>query len=82
MFDSPDKLSSTIVNALKNEFGKERFIKLTIKNYGTYAATSDAEFFAEAFTNMKLLDDKNKTDFMKSFEKKFIEKMKEGKVKK
>ena len=40
-------------------------------NYGTYAASNTEEFLAEAFTNMLNIDNKEKTDFMKLFEKIF-----------
>ena len=42
--------------------------ELVEKNYGSYASTNYAEFFAEAFANMRHLREDQKTDFMKTFE--------------
>lgn len=42
--------------------------ELVKKNYGSYASKSYAEFFAEAFANMRHLREDQKTDFMKTVE--------------
>lgn len=42
--------------------------ELVEKNYGSYASTNYAEFFAEAFANMRHLREDQKTDFMKTVE--------------
>ena len=46
---------------------------MIMDNYGHYAASSASEFLAEAFTNMLNIATKEKTHFMKVFEKVFNE---------
>lgn len=43
-------------------------------SYGKYATTNSAEFIAEAFSNMMLLKEEDKTPMMKIFEEVFTEK--------
>jgi hypothetical protein len=64
---------------LQKEYGLSYFetIDRIDKEYGHYASSSISEFLAEAFANMRMLDDKDKTDFMKSFEKIFNRKYEE-----
>ena len=68
-----DNLSRVITKRMQEELdikSGELYMQI-YDNYGDYAAGSASEFLAEAFTNMINLDDKDKTDFMKLFEKIF-----------
>lgn len=70
-----DNLSRVITKRMQEELdikSGELYMQI-YDNYGDYAAGSASEFLAEAFTNMLNLDNKDKTDFMKLFEKIFNE---------
>lgn len=72
---SKDKLSKVIFNrmATKLNLNDVQMFKEIRANYGTYAGTNAGEFLAEGFSNMLIVDDKEKTDFMRLFEKIFNE---------
>lgn len=73
------RLSKEIFDELRNEYGLD-YIETIMRidqDYGSYASSNIAEFLAEGFANMRILDDKDKTDFMKSFEKIFNRKFNE-----
>lgn len=72
-------LSKEIFDELAKEYGLSNadMTKRILDEYGSYAASSKSEFLAEAFANMRVLDDSQKTDFMKSFEAIFNRKFKE-----
>ena len=76
---SDKRLSKEIFDELQKEYGLDYMgtIMRIDKEYGSYASSSVSEFFAEAFANMRLLDDKDKTDFMRSFERIFNRKFNE-----
>lgn len=72
---SSKKLSSVIFNRMAKELSIDnvKMFKEIRANYGTYAGTNAGEFLAEGFANMLNIDDKDKTDFMRLFEKIFNE---------
>lgn len=72
---SNEKLSSVIFNRMASELGLNSvdMYREIRANYGTYAGTNEGEFLAEGFANMLNVDDKDKTDFMRLFEKTFNE---------
>ena len=72
---SNDKLSKVIFRrmAAKLNLNDVQMFKEIRANYGTYAGTNAGEFLAEGFSNMLNIDDKEKTDFMRLFEKTFNE---------
>lgn len=69
------KLSSVIFERMESELNisNTEMYEQIKENYGTYAATCAGEFLAEAFTNMLNVDSKDKTNFMRLFEKLFNE---------
>lgn len=73
------RLSKEIFDELQKEYGLSYFetIDRIDKEYGSYASSSISEFLAEGFANMRILDDKDKTDFMRSFETIFNRKFNE-----
>lgn len=76
---SNSRLSKEIFDELQKEYGLDYMgtIMRIDAEYGHYASSSISEFLAEAFANMQMLEDANKTDFMKSFERIFKRKFKE-----
>lgn len=72
---SSEKLSSVIFQRMATKLGlnEMQMFKEIRANYGTYAGTNRGEFLAEGFANMLNVDDKDKTDFMRLFEKIFNE---------
>ena len=72
---SSEKLCSVIFNRMAKELNlnEVQMFKEIRANYGTYAGTNRGEFLAEGFANMLNIDDKDKTDFMRLFEKTFNE---------
>lgn len=76
---SNSRLSKEIFDELQEEYGLTYggTIMRIAGEYGTYASSSISEFLAEGFANMRMLDDKDKTDFMKSFERIFNRKFDE-----
>ncbi len=72
---SSEKLSSVIFKRMAKELNLDsvKMYKEIRANYGTYAGTNAGEFLAEGFANMLNIDDKDKTDFMRLFEKIFNE---------
>lgn len=70
-----DEIVSEMANELK--IGMDKFWDVVAKEYGRYARHSYLEFFAEAFMCMRHLQDNEKTDFMRSFERIFNRKYKE-----
>ena len=76
---SNSRLSKEIFDELQKEYGLDYMgtVRRIDAEYGHYASSSVSEFLAEAFANMRILDDKDKTDFMKSFEKIFNRKFNE-----
>ena len=76
---SDSRLSKEIFDELQSEYGLTYggTIMKIAEEYGTYASSSISEFLAEGFANMRMLDDSEKTDFKKSFEKVFNRKYKE-----
>lgn len=72
---SSSKLSNVIFNRMAKELNLNsvQMFKEIRTNYGTYAGTNAGEFLAEGFANMLNIDDKDKTDFMRLFEKTFNE---------
>lgn len=76
---SDSRLSKEIFDELQEEYGLTYggTIMKIAEEYGTYASSSISEFLAEGFANMRMLDDTQKTDFMKSFEKIFNRKFNE-----
>ena len=73
------RLSKEIFDELQEEYGLTYggTIMRIADEYGMYASSSISEFLAEGFANMRVLDDKDKTEFMLSFEKIFNRKYKE-----
>ena len=73
--NSSEKLCSVIFNRIAKELSlnEVQMFKEIRANYGTYAGTNRGEFLAEGFSNMLNIDDKDKTDFMRLFEKIFNE---------
>lgn len=69
------KLSSVIYERMAKELNLDepKMYTQIRANYGDYAATSAGEFLAEAFANMLYLEEKDKTDFIRLFEKIFNE---------
>ena len=69
------KMSRVIFNRMANELNLNnvQMYKEVRTHYGTYAGTNEGEFLAEAFSNMFNVATKDKTDFMKLFEKIFNE---------
>lgn len=76
---SDHRLSKEIFDELQTEYGLDYggTIMRIADEYGTYAASSIAEFLAEATANMRVLPDADKTDFMRSFERVFNRKFNE-----
>lgn len=76
---SDSRLSKEIFDELQAEYGLSYggTIMRIADEYGMYASSSISEFLAEGFANMRMLDDSQKTDFMKSFERIFNRKYKE-----
>lgn len=76
---SDSRLSKEIFDELQAEYGLSYggTIMRIADEYGTYASSSISEFLAEGFANMRMLDDADKTDFMRSFEKIFNRKFDE-----
>lgn len=68
-----EKMSNVIFNRMAKELSLNnvQMFKEIRSNYGTYAGTNAGEFLAEAFSNMLNVDDKEKTEFMRLFEKTF-----------
>lgn len=79
LWKSDSRLSKEIFDELQAEYGLTYTgtIQRIGAEYGTYAASSIAEFLAEGFANMRVLDDADKTDFMRSFERIFNRKFNE-----
>ena len=79
LWKSDSRLSKEIFDELQAEYGLSYSgtIQRIGAEYGTYAASSIAEFLAEGFANMRVLNDADKTDFMRSFERIFDRKFKE-----
>lgn len=75
IYSSKSKLSYVIFDRMAKELNLKEFdmFKEIRANYGTYAGTNRGEFLAEGFANMLCVDDKDKTDFMRLFEKIFNE---------
>ena len=76
---SDKRLSKEIYTELQKEYGltdAETMMRIGYE-YGSYAGGSVSEFLAEAVANMRILDEKEKTAFMKSFEKIFNRKFAE-----
>lgn len=71
--NSKEKMSRVIFNRMAKELNlnEVKMYKEIRANYGTYAGINPSEFLAEAFSNMLNIDDKDKTDFMRLFEKVF-----------
>lgn len=76
---SNSRLSKEIFDELQKEYNLDYMgtIMRIDKEYGSYASSSISEFLAEAFANMRILPDSDKTEFMKSFEKIFNRKFNE-----
>ena len=72
-------LEKEIVSELSQEYNipTDMFWQQVRQEYGKYAATSYLEFFAEAFMCMNHLQNNEKTDFMRSFERIFSKKYKD-----
>lgn len=70
---SKEKMSRVIFNRMAKELNlnEVKMYKEIRANYGTYAGINPSEFLAEAFSNMLNVEDKDKTDFMRLFEKVF-----------
>lgn len=76
---SNSRLSKEIFDELQEEYGLDYMgtVMRIDQEYGSYASSSVSEFLAEAFANMRMLPDDQKTDFMRSFEKIFNRKFNE-----
>lgn len=76
---SDKRLSKEIFDELQKEYELDYMgtVMRINQEYGSYASSSVSEFLAEGFSNMRTLDEADKTDFMKSFEKIFNRKYKE-----
>ena len=76
---SDKRLSKEIFDELQQEYGLNYMgtVMKVSQEYGVYAGSSISEFLAEGVSNMYTLDEADKTDFMKSFEKIFDRKYKE-----
>ena len=76
---SDKRLSREIFNELQAEYGLDYMgtIMRIDQEYGSYASSSISEFLAEGFSNMRVLPEESKSDFMKSFERIFNRKFKE-----
>lgn len=76
---SNSRLSKEIFDELQKEYNLDYMgtVMRIDAEYGHYASSSISEFLAEAFANMRMLPDAEKTDFMKSFEKIFNRKFNE-----
>lgn len=76
---SDKRLSKEIFDELQQEYSLDYMgtVMKVSQEYGVYAGSSISEFLAEGVSNMYTLDEADKTDFMKSFEKIFDRKYKE-----
>lgn len=72
---SEEKLSHVLWDRMKKEYGMEgkEFHEKVYDELGSYAASSAEEFLAEGFANMSCLEEGQKTEFIKMFEKMFNE---------
>lgn len=79
LWKANNSFSKEIFAELQKEYGLSyaETIGRINTEYGSYAASSMSEFLAEGFANMRILEDKDKTDFMKSFERIFNQKFDE-----
>lgn len=71
-----DKLSKEMYKDLQEEMGlRDRdYYMLIRKELGSYGAKNPDEFLAEGFSNMVMLENEDKTDFIKRFERMFEDK--------
>ena len=67
---SDNNLSNTIYKNMMNDLGisSSEMERRVLEEFGNYASTDVAEFFAEGFAAMIYVPDKDKTDFLKMFE--------------
>jgi len=72
---SKNQLSYVLWDKMKKEYGMEdkEFNQKIHDELGSYAASEPVEFLAEGFANMNCLEEGQKTEFIKMFEKIFNE---------
>lgn len=76
LYDDYGRLSDVVVERMEDSLGiasDTQFFEVVKDELGSYATTNRKEFFAEAFSNMRNLEESEKTDFIKEFETIFNE---------